>query len=372
VRHYSSPINRINLEDRVMPALGYTYDDHLPADFSAQSLRDDVRTGLTALRKWLPPKWFYDKVGSELFEDITALREYYPTRTERAILAESATAIVGAAGADTLIELGSGSSEKTRLLLDAMLAEAAGRAERRGHDGAVADPIASYVASYAASPVASYVALDVSEDALRSACAALVSSYPLLRVGAMRADFTHHLELLPGGAEPARRTVAFLGSTIGNFEPAERGAFLRALRAQLGEHDHFLLGADLVKSADVLVPAYDDAAGVTAAFNLNLLDVLNHSLRADFDRTAFDHVVVWDAENEWIEMRLRATRDMVVHLPDLDLDVCFDRGEDVRTEVSAKFRRETLTAELAAAGFVSRGWWTDQRDWFSLSLWGTA
>ena len=258
---------------------------------------------------------------------------------------------------DTLVELGSGSSEKTRLLLDAMLDRADGGAERRRHGGVAADPIASYVA------------LDVSEDALRSACAALVGSYPRLRVGAMRADFTHHLELLPAGKP---MTVAFLGSTIGNFEPAERATFLRALRAQLGEHDHFLLGADLVKSTDVLVPAYDDAAGVTAAFNLNLLDVLNHSLRADFERTAFDHVVVWDSHNEWIEMRLRATRDMVVHLPDLDLDVHFDRGEDVRTEISAKFRRESLTAELAAAGFVGRGWWTDQRQWFSLSLWGTA
>ena len=347
-----------------MPALGYTYDDHLPADFSAQSLRDDVRTGLTAPRKWLPPKWFYDKVGSELFEDITALREYYPTRTERAILAESAAAIVAAAGSDTLIELGSGSSEKTRLLLDAMLAQAVDRAEPRGHDGATDDPISSYLGSY--------IALDVSEDALRSACGALVSSYPRLRVGAMRADFTHHLELLPRGAGTDRRTVAFLGSTIGNFEPTERAAFLRALRVQLGEHDHFLLGADLVKSADVLIPAYDDAAGVTAAFNLNLLDVLNHSLRADFDCATFDHVVVWDAENEWIEMRLRATRDMVVHLPDLDLSVDFDRDEDVRTEISAKFRRESLTAELESAGFVARGWWTDRRDWFSLSLWGTA
>ena len=350
-----------------MPALGYTYDDHLPADFSAQSLRDDVRTGLTAPRKWLPPKWFYDKVGSELFEDITALREYYPTRTERAILAESAAAIVSSAGMDTLIELGSGSSEKTRLLLDAMLARTEGRAERREQDPA-ADPSASP----GATPVPSYVALDVSEDALRSACAALVSSYPRLRVGALRADFTHHLELLPAGEQVGRRTVAFLGSTIGNFEPTERAAFLRALRAQLRDEDHFLLGADLVKSADVLVPAYDDAAGVTAAFNLNLLDVLDHRLRADFDRAAFDHVVVWDAQNEWIEMRLRATRDMVVHVADLDLDVHFDRGEDVRTEISAKFRRETLTAELTAAGFVGRGWWTDQRDWFSLSLWGTA
>lgn len=341
-----------------MPALGYTYDDHLPADFSAQSLRNDVLTGLTAPRKWLPPKWFYDKVGSELFEDITALQEYYPTRTERTILADSATGIVRAGQSRTLIELGSGSSEKTRLLLDAMIAQPAEPAEP--HADHPVDPRGK---------VASYVALDVSEDALRSACAGLVSSYPRLRVGALRADFTHHLELLPKGE---RRMVAFLGSTIGNFEPAERAAFLRALRGELGDHDQFLLGADLVKSPDVLIPAYDDTGGVTAAFNLNVLDVLNHSLRADFDRSTFEHVVVWDAENEWIEMRLRATQDMVVHLSDLALDVHFYRGEEVRTEISAKFRRDRLVPELETAGFVARGWWTDPREWFSLSLWGTA
>ena len=326
-----------------MPSTGYTYADHLPADFSDRSLRADVIAGLTAPRKWLPPKWFYDKIGSELFEDITRLPEYYPTRTERSILTEHAGEIITAAGADTLIELGSGSSEKTRLLLDAL--------SDRAHDEA------------------SYLALDVSEDALRSACAGLVATYPRLRIGALRADFTHQLVLLPSGGA---RLVAFLGSTIGNFDPAERTEFLRSLRDGLGPGDCFLLGADLVKSPDVLVPAYDDAAGVTAAFNLNLLDVLNQRLEADFDRAAFEHVALWEPENEWIEMRLRATRDMVAEVPGVGLTVHLDRGETIRTEISAKFRRPGLTDELTAAGFAERGWWTDEQEWFSLSLWGPA
>jgi len=321
--------------------IGYTFTDHLPADFSDQSLRADVAQGLTATQKWLPPKWFYDKVGSELFEDITALPEYYPTRTERTILQQHAADIVRTAGTETLTELGSGSSDKTRLLLDAMLAEFPDRA--------------------------SYVALDVSEDALRSACAGLVAVYPRLRIAALRADFTHQLEVLPAGDA---RTIAFLGSTIGNFEPAERASFLRSLRSVMKVGDHFLLGTDMVKSADVLVPAYDDAAGVTAAFNLNVLDVLNQRLDADFDRSAFRHTVVWNAEQEWIEMRLRATRDVVARVPGVGLRVEVARGEDIRTEISAKFRRAPLTAELAGAGFVERGWWTDERGWFSVSLWG--
>lgn len=324
---------------------GYTFADHLPADFADRSLREDVLVGLTATHKWLPPKWFYDKVGSELFEDITRLPEYYPTRTERTILTARADEIVALAGTRTLVELGSGSSEKTRLLLDAM-ADA----------GPGSDP---------AGP--GYVALDVSEDALRLACAGLVAEYPDLRIDAVRADFTHQLDVLP--ATPGR-TVAFLGGTIGNFEPVDRAAFLAALRARLRPGDHFLLGADLVKSPRILVPAYDDAAGVTAAFNLNVLDVLNHRLGADFRRSDFTHVAVWDPVHEWIEMRLRAGREVTVRIDDLDLHVGIEAGEEIRTEISAKFRRDRLTDELTAAGFTGRGWWTDDREFFSLSLWG--
>jgi L-histidine N-alpha-methyltransferase len=320
--------------------------DHLPPDFEAVSLRQDVLRGLTANPKNLPPTWFYDKVGSELFEEITRLPEYYPTRTERGILREHAPTVIEAAGADTIIELGSGSSDKTRLLLDAL----AVRAERTGRQ-------------------AGYVALDVSEDALRGACTALAFSYPSLRIEALRADFTHQLDRLPTGG---RRLVAFLGSTIGNFEPVERAAFLSRIRSGLRPDDHFLLGADLVKQPDVLVPAYNDADGVTAAFNLNLLEVLDRRLRADFDRDDFEHHAVWDADHEWIEMRLRARRALTVTVPELDLVVDFAAGEELRTEISAKFRPERLAGELDVAGFTAAGWWSDPDRWFSLSLWRVA
>jgi L-histidine Nalpha-methyltransferase len=325
-----------------MPTVRFA--DHLPADFDDVTLRSDVRAGFTAVPKSLPPKWFYDKVGSELFEEITRLPEYYPTRCEREILRRHAGDVVRASGAATLIELGSGSSEKTRLLLDALLA-----------DGAPADPGA-----------ARYVALDVSEDALWGAARGLAHDYPELDVAIVRADFERQLGLLPAGSQ---RLLAFLGSTIGNLGPADRGRFLDSVRALLAPGEHFLLGADLVKSPDILLPAYDDAAGVTAAFNLNVLDVLNGRLGADFDRADFEHVAVWDAEQEWIEMRLRARRAVRVAISEVALTVEFAAGEEVRTEISAKFRRERLTAELHAAGFGDAGWWTDERGLFSLSLW---
>ncbi len=317
----------------------FTLDVHLPPDFAAQALARDALAGLTSTPKTLPPKWFYDKVGSELFEDITKLPEYYPTRAEREILEARADEVAAASGCDTLLELGSGSSIKTRLLIDAI----------RAHGG-----------------LGSYVALDVSADALQDAGMSLVADYPDLAVHGLVADFEHQLDLLPAGG---RRLVAFLGSTIGNFEPASRAAFLGSLRAALTTGDRFLLGADLVKSPDVLVAAYDDPAGVTAAFNKNVLSVLNHGLGANFDPTEFDHVAVWDADSEWIEMRLRSRRAQDVHVDALDLDVHFADGEQMRTEISAKFRRETLEGDLSAAGFTPAGWWTDEAGRFSLSLW---
>ena len=183
---------------------------------------------------------------------------------------------------------------------------------------------------------------------------------------ALVADFEHQLALLP---RDGRRLVAFLGGTIGNFEPLARAAFLAALRCELEPGEGFLLGADLVKSASVLVPAYDDAAGVTAAFNRNVLDVLNSGLGADFDSSCFEHVAVWDDQAEWIEMRLRSTRDQTVRVAALGLDVAFAAGEELRTEISAKFRREGLERELTAAGFEANGWWTDAEGRFSVSLW---
>ena len=316
-----------------------TFTDLLPADFDDVSLRDDVRAGLTAQPKSLPPRWFYDKIGSSLFDEITRLPEYYPTRTERGILVARATEIVEAAGATVLVELGSGSSEKTTRLLDAL---AARTAQPR------------------------YVALDVSEDALKGAADQLRRRYPELAIDLIRADFSVHLGQLPA---PGHRLVAFLGSTIGNFEPSARALFLDSLRAVLEPGEHFLLGTDLVKPASVLVPAYDDAAGVTAAFNLNVLRVLNNRLGADFDLDAFQHVAVWNADKDWIEMRLRAIRAMAVSVADLGLTVDFADGEEMLTEISAKFRRDRVVEELSAAGFESVGWWADPRDWFALSLW---
>ncbi|MFD0400664.1 L-histidine N(alpha)-methyltransferase [Kitasatospora sp. NPDC127121] len=310
----------------------------LPADHFSTALRHDVQHGLTSEPKWLPPKWFYDARGSELFEEITRLPEYYPTRAERAILTARAGEIAAATGARTLVELGSGSSEKTRLLLDAL--RALGTLE-------------------------TYVPVDVSESALTAAGVALAAEYPGLAVHGVLADFTARLGLPPEGGP---RLVAFLGGTLGNLLPEERAAFLRGLRAALDPGDFLLLGTDLVKDPSMLVAAYDDAAGVTAEFNLNVLNVLNRELGADFDPTAFAHVARWDPDQEWIEMRLRSLRAQTVKIPALNLPVHFDRGEELRTEVSAKFRRERVSAELAAAGLRLSHWWTDEEGRFGLSL----
>jgi L-histidine N-alpha-methyltransferase len=318
----------------------YDYLDHLPVDFTAASLRSDVLNGLLAKRKWLPPKWFYDKTGSELFEEITRLPEYYPTRAERAILERSAAEVVARSGCRVLVELGSGSSEKTRLLLAAL--------PKSG---------------------AAYIALDVSEAALREACAAIAADFPDLAVKGVRADFENQLPTVLSGHSGAGRMVAFLGGTIGNLAPEERRAFLHTLRSGLSAGDSFLLGADLVKSPEILVPAYNDAAGVTAAFNLNVLEVLNRRLTADFDRNDFEHRAIWDAQNEWIEMRLRAVRPVRVRIAELDVDLELAADEEIRTEISAKFTRPRLEAEFAEAGFAGAGWWTDPDGLFSPSLW---
>ncbi|MGP3981650.1 L-histidine N(alpha)-methyltransferase [Streptomyces sp. KR80] len=307
----------------------------LPADAMSSALRRDVLRGLGTDPKQLPPKWFYDARGSDLFEEITRLPEYYPTRAEREILIERAPAIAAATGARTLVELGSGSSEKTRHLI-----------------GALAD-------------LRTYVPVDVSESALTQAGQALLADHPDLAVHALVADFQNGL-VLPDA--PGPRLVAFLGGTIGNLLPAERLTFLGAVRALLSPGDALLLGTDLVKDESALVAAYDDTAGVTAAFNKNVLSVLNRELGADFDPDDFDHVAVWDSEHEWIEMRLRARTAVTAKIPALDLAVGFDAGEELRTEVSAKFRQDGVRDELAAAGLDLRHWWTDGAGRFALSL----
>jgi L-histidine Nalpha-methyltransferase len=313
---------------------------HLSDSDAADALHHDVRLGLSADPKWLPPKWFYDTRGSELFEQITTLPEYYPTRTERELLGRSVGEIAARAAVDTLVELGSGSSEKTRLLLDALTAN--GSLQR-------------------------FVPLDVSESALRSAITAVAREYRGLAVHGVVGDFTQHLELLPAG-QGERRLVAFLGGTIGNLLPDERAGFFTALRTALDPGELLLLGAGLITDPAVMVPAYDDAAGVTAEFNRNVLRVLNRELGADFEVAAFDHVAVWDTTHEWIEMRLRACRAMTVRLPAVHMTVRYSEGEEMRTEVSGKFRRAGLGAELADSGFADQTWWTDPDDRFALVL----
>ena len=313
---------------------------HLAPDALEQALRADVRAGLTASPKTLPPKWFYDERGSKLFDEITRLPEYYPTRTERAILAAEADHLARLTRVETLVELGSGTSEKTHLLLDAFRREGSLRG---------------------------YVGFDVDEVTLTQAGRTLAAEYPGLAVEGVVGDFEKHVpSLLDVGA--GRRMIAFLGSTIGNLEPVARAAFLQDVRAALRPGDAFLLGADLVKAPARLVAAYDDAQEVTADFNRNVLRVINSSLGADFDPAAFEHLALWSPAHERIEMRLRARRKQVVFVADLDLAVSFQDGEEMRTEVSAKFRRPALEAELVAAGLQPVNFFTDADDDFGLSL----
>lgn len=315
-----------------------TVEIHLSDADLTTALRSDATRGLTADPKWLPPKWFYDARGSELFERITELPEYYPTRTERALLERVVGEIARDARAEVLVELGAGSAAKTRLLLSALTA-----------DG----------------PLKTYVPQDVSSSALREAADRVAADFPTLAVHGVVSDFTDTLQNLPRGG---RRMIAFLGGTIGNLIPAERAEFLAGIRDVLEPGEQLLLGAGLVIAPEILVPAYDDAAGVTAEFNRNVLHVLNARLDADFAPDKFEHIARWDAEREWIEMRLSATEDMTVRVRELDLTVRFDRGEQILTEISAKFRVDGLRAELAAAGFDTERVWTDPDDRFALVL----
>ncbi|MGH8899491.1 MAG: L-histidine N(alpha)-methyltransferase [Egibacteraceae bacterium] len=303
-----------------------------------EQLAIDARKGLTSTPKTLPSKYFYDARGSVLFEAITHLPEYYQTRTETAILADVAEKIVADVRPSEILELGSGASRKTRLLLEAM--HAAGTGNR-------------------------YVPFDVSGDALADATLTLMGDYPWLRVRGVIGDFDHHLGRIPRGG---RRLVAFLGSTIGNLHPDEHTTFLRTIAGLLDGGDAFLLGVDLVKDVATLEAAYNDAQGVTAEFNRNMLAVLNRELGADFPLDAFTHVARYRAGRAWIEMALRAERDLVVHLADLDLDLDFARGEELRTEISCKFTRERVEATFSAAGLSLRQWHTDPCERFAVAL----
>jgi L-histidine Nalpha-methyltransferase len=308
-------------------------------DSYLEELRADVRAGLTASPKTLPPKYFYDERGSELFDEITRLPEYYPTRAETAILRLRAPEIATLSRCESLVELGSGTSAKTGLLLRALTAGGTLR---------------------------EFMPFDVDPAVLSEATRALTAQYPGLRIVPFTGDFERDLGAIPAAA--GRRMIAFLGSTIGNLEPSARASLYRQVATVLRPEDTFLLGTDLVKDAGRLRRAYNDAAGVTAEFNRNILRVINRELGADFDVEEFEHVAIWDAANEWIEMRLRSRREQRVTITDLALTVSFAAGEEMRTEISAKFRKDGIRAELAAAGFHAQQFWTDPDGDFGLTL----
>jgi L-histidine Nalpha-methyltransferase len=312
--------------------------DQAHPDWYLEALRADVRSGLTSPHKSLPPKYFYDERGSELFDQITRLPEYYLTRAEASILAERSAEIAELSQCQSLVELGSGTSAKTRLLLRALL------------DGGT---------------LREFMPFDVDPTVLADASAALAAEYPALKIRPFVGDFEQDLAAIPGGG---RRTIAFLGSTIGNLDPPARASFLKQVGAALGPGDTFLLGTDLVKDVTRLLRAYDDAAGVTAEFNRNVLRVVNRDLGADFAVEEFQHVAIWDDVNEWIEMRLRSERERRVTIRDLGLTVSFAAGEDLRTEISAKFRPDKLEEELTTAGLQTIRFWTDSSNDFGLTL----
>ena len=312
--------------------------NHLAADSAYHALRRDVLHGLQATPKTLPPKWFYDAVGSDLFDQITRLPEYYPTRAEAEILRARATEIAAASGADTLVELGSGTSEKTRLLLSAL--RDTGSLRR-------------------------FIPFDVDAGMLEAASSAILDEYPGIEIDAVCGDFEEHLNKIP---RVGRRLVVFLGSTIGNLTSDPRAEFLSTLSDTLQPGDTLLLGTDLVKDTGRLVRAYDDSAGVTARFNRNVLAVVNRELDADFDLDAFEHVAKWNADEERIEMWLKADSAQRVHIGALDLTVEFSAGEEMLTEVSCKFGDDRVARELAAAGLRRTHWWTDAAGDFGLSL----
>ncbi len=321
-----------------MPDLPVTVDVHLPADWADEAMSVDIRRAFTQQPKQLPPMWLYDDRGSELFDAITRLPEYYPTEAERSILARRAPEIARITGADTVVELGSGTSDKTRTLLDGF-----------------AD----------AGQLTDIVVLDVSEQTLRDAADMLAARYPGTEIRAVVGDFTRHLRHLP---DTGTRLVAFLGGTIGNLYVEERRAFLGALADTLSSGEWVLLGVDLVKRIGRIVDAYHDDTGVTEEFIRNVVRVLNREMDADFDPDAFDYVPFWDAREERMDLRLRATMPMTARIERLDLDVELGANEEIRVEISTKFRPEKLSAELTEAGFGDLHWFSDHAGDFGLVL----
>ena len=313
-------------------------EGHFDAVTWSAQLAQDVRIGLTRPQKMLPPKYFYDQRGSELFDAICDTPEYYLTRTEQTLLEQYADAIVATAQPSELVEFGSGTSRKTRLLLDAMQ-----RRQRRVR----------------------YVAIDVSEATLRASARRLLDEYPQLSMHAVVGDYERHLHHLPNGAQ---RLVAFIGSTLGNFTAAEADVFLARVAAQLTPGEYFLLGIDLVKDPEVLHAAYNDAAGITAEFNRNILRVMNHALQGHFNPAAFDHVAFFNPEASQIEMHLRARRAHAVRVDALGMTVHLSEGETIHTEISRKFTRPDTEAMLRRAGFEPVRWFEPANRYFGLAL----
>lgn len=319
-------------------ALEPIFDHHLDDGWRGRALIDDVRAGFGSYPRQLTARWLYDDRGSELYTDITRLPEYYLTEAERSVLEREALNIVRLSGADTLIELGAGTSDKTRTLLDAF--ESADRLAR-------------------------FVPLDVSEQTLRDSAVELAERYPGLQVHGVIGDFVDHLPLLPHEGAPM---IAFLGSTIGNFYPGERADFLASIGDWLPDDGRLLLGVDLMKPVDRIIAAYNDAAGVTAQFTLNVLDVVNRELGADFDTSSFEHVGMWDPNHTRVDLRLRSLRAQRVVVPGADLVVDFADGEELRVEISTKFTLEQIAGELADAGLDTVRSWTSDGDDVALVL----
>ena len=304
------------------------------------ALASDVMEGLLSMPKTLPPKWFYDARGSELFDRITELDEYYPTRRERALLEEIGEHLADATRAGEVVELGSGSSTKTPLLLDPL------------HEGG---------------HLRRYVPVDVSASAVLAAAPGLAERYPDMEITACICDFTRHFGQLEKATD-APRLVAFLGSTIGNLQPVEVRAFLNRLRPLLRQHDALLIGTDLVKDVATIEAAYDDSEGVTAEFNRNVLEVVNRELKADFQPDLFKHEASYNSTLDRVEIRLRSLPAQVVSIEALGIEVTFQAGESILTEISRKFTRDTVERAYEECGFELREWYEDDDAWYAMSL----
>ncbi len=314
-----------------------TIDVHLTTQ-DPVTVREKIRNGLLSSPRILPTKYLYDDHGSELFERICELPEYYQTRTEFKILSTYADRIIAQSEADELVELGSGAATKTRVLLDAM--------DRSDH-------------------LRCYVPFDVSEGIVRRVAQELVNEYDGLQVHGVVGDFLTHLEHIPDGG---KRLVVFLGGTIGNLDEAEGSAFLSSVNAEMAAGDHFLLGVQLVTAVNRVEAAYNDSAGVTAKFNKNIIPVMREMVGADFDPDGFDHVARYNPETFRIEIFLRSNKHQTVTLPDIDLTLPLKEGEEIRTEISAKYDRTRTENLLENAGFKCVEWYTDPEELLGLAL----